>query len=91
MAARRAMARNWMAAAMGGLEERLVGGGAAQLEVLQDERDFDGLGPAAVGIFKHHDAAVHGAIDRLKRGLEHLFDKKEHVRTKPLEFTEDEA
>lgn len=37
------------------------------------------------------DAAVHGAIDRLKRGLEHVFEKKEHIRTKPLEFTEDEA
>ncbi|MEB3766868.1 HPF/RaiA family ribosome-associated protein [Acinetobacter sp. MD2] len=37
------------------------------------------------------DAAIHGAIDRLKRGLEHVFEKKEHVRGKPLEFIEDEA
>ncbi|MEB3753137.1 HPF/RaiA family ribosome-associated protein [Acinetobacter sp. MD2(2019)] len=37
------------------------------------------------------DAAVHGAIDRLKRGLEHVFEKKDHARGKPLEFVEDEA
>ncbi len=34
------------------------------------------------------DAAVHGAIEKLKRNLEHLLEKQEHVRGMPLEYVD---
>lgn len=40
-----------------------------------------GLKPVVVNHRGHNvDTAIHGAIDRLKRSLEHVFEKKEHPR-----------
>lgn len=36
------------------------------------------------------DAAIHGAIDRLKHGLEHLFEKQENVRVNKTALVVDE-
>ncbi len=51
-----------------------------------------GLKPVAV----HHkagniDASIHGAIEKLKRSLEHTFEKKEHPRGGQPEFIDDEV
>ncbi len=51
-----------------------------------------GLKPVAV----HHkagniDASIHGAIEKLKRSLEHTFEKKEHPRGSQPEFIDDEV
>ncbi|OTT96117.1 HPF/RaiA family ribosome-associated protein [Acinetobacter nosocomialis M2] len=51
-----------------------------------------GLKPVAV----HHkagniDASIHGAIEKLKRSLEHTFEKKEHLRGGQPEFIDDEV
>jgi hypothetical protein len=37
------------------------------------------------------DTAIHGAIDRLKRSLEHVIEKKENPRGAPIQLKEDEA
>ncbi|PVZ87620.1 hypothetical protein C9426_11240 [Serratia sp. S1B] len=36
------------------------------------------------------DAAIHGAIERLKRSLEHVIEKKDNPRAKPLEIEEEQ-
>jgi ribosome-associated translation inhibitor RaiA len=48
-----------------------------------------GLKPVVVNHRGHNiDTAIHGAIDRLKRSLEHVFEKKENPRGGALEFAE---
>ena len=52
-----------------------------------------GLKPVVVSHRGHNiDTAIHGAIDRLKRSLEHVFEKKDNPRGGPLELADaDEA
>lgn len=51
-----------------------------------------GLKPVVVTHRAHNvDTAVHGAIDRLKRSLEHTFEKKENPRGGQLEFADADA
>lgn len=37
------------------------------------------------------DTAMHGAIDRLKRSLEHSFQKRDDPRAAALEFADSDA
>ncbi|MFT4020390.1 MAG: HPF/RaiA family ribosome-associated protein [Acinetobacter sp.] len=72
-------------------DEHGVKGGENELKCLIEARPA-GLKPVVVSHKAPNiDAAIHGSIDRLKRSLEHLFEKKEQVRGKPLELAEDEA
>ena len=48
-----------------------------------------GLKPVVVNHRGHNvDTAIHGAIDRLKRSLEHVFEKKENPRSTQPAFAE---
>lgn len=48
-----------------------------------------GLKPIAVTNKANNiDLAIHGAIDKLKRSLEHTFEKKEHTRGGHPEFVD---
>lgn len=48
-----------------------------------------GLKPIAVTHKAHNvDASIHGAIDKLKRNIEHVFEKHEHTRGGHLEFVD---
>ena len=48
-----------------------------------------GLKPVVVNHKGHNiDTAIHGAIDRLKRSLEHVFEKKENPRGGALELAD---
>ena len=63
-------------------------GGADDIECMLEARPA-GLKPVVVHHRAHNiDTALHGAIDRLKRSLEHLFEKKEHPRGTKLEFAD---
>lgn len=51
-----------------------------------------GLKPVVVNHKGHNvDTALHGAIDRLKRSLEHVFEKRENPRGGKLEFADADA
>ena len=51
-----------------------------------------GLKPVVVNHKGHNvDTALHGAIDRLKRSLEHVFEKRENPRGGQLEFADADA
>ena len=50
-----------------------------------------GLKPVVVNHRAHNvDTAIRGAIDRLKRSLEHVIEKKDNPRAKPLEIEEED-
>jgi broad specificity polyphosphatase/5'/3'-nucleotidase SurE len=55
------------------------------------EARLAGLKPIAVSHKAGNvDAAIHGAIERLKRSLEHVIEKKDNPRAKPLEIEEED-
>ncbi|ESK38786.1 ribosomal subunit interface protein [Acinetobacter nectaris CIP 110549] len=71
-------------------DENAAKGGDDDLRCMIEARPA-GLKPVAVSYKAANvDAAIHGALDRLKRSLEHLFDKLDHPRDhKGLEIIED--
>lgn len=73
-------------------DENAAKGGDNDLRCLIEARPA-GLKPVtAAHKAGNIDAAIHGAMDRLKHGLEHLFEKKENPRaSKAALITEDEV
>lgn len=71
-------------------DENAAKGGDDDLRCMIEARPA-GLKPVAVSHKASNiDAAIHGALDRLKRSLEHLFEKKDHPRShKGLEIIEE--
>jgi len=58
-------------------------------EELNQEARPAGLKPVVVNHRGHNvDTAIHGAIDRLKRSLEHVIEKKDNVRPGALELAD---
>ena len=69
-------------------DENGANGGADDINCMIEARPA-GLKPVVVNHRGHNiDTAIHGAIDRLKRSLEHVFEKIENPRGGPLEFAE---
>ena len=69
-------------------DENGVKGGPDDIRCMIEARPA-GLKPVVVNHKGHNiDTAIHGAIDRLKRSLEHVFEKKENPRGGPLEFAD---
>ena len=61
-------------------------GGAEDIRCMIEARPA-GIKPVVVNHRGHNIAtAIHGAIDRLKRTIEHAIEKKDNVRTTPLEL-----
>ena len=69
-------------------DENGAKGGTDDIHCMIEARPA-GLKPVVVNHRSHTvDTAIHGAIDRLKRSLEHVFEKKENPRGSALEFAE---
>lgn len=65
-------------------------GGADDIQCMIEARPA-GLKPVVVNHKGHNiDTAIHGAIDRLKRSLEHVFEKKENPRGGPILLKDDD-
>ena len=65
-------------------------GGAEDIRCMIEARPA-GFKPVVVNHKGHNiDTAVHGAIDRLKRSLEHVFEKKENPRGGPIALKDDD-
>ncbi|WP_374666782.1 HPF/RaiA family ribosome-associated protein [Acinetobacter sp.] len=63
-------------------------GGSDDIKCMIEARPA-GLKPVVVSHKGHNiDTAIHGAIDRLKRSLEHVFEKKENPRAAQPAFAE---
>lgn len=72
-------------------DENGVKGGPDDIRCMIEARPA-GLKPVVVNHKGHNiDTVIHGAIDRLKRSLEHVFEKKENPRGGPLEFADVDA
>lgn len=74
-------------------DENAAKGGNDDLRCMIEARPA-GFKPVAVAHKAGNiDASIHGAIERLKHSLEHLFEKKEQPRTAKASFPvlEDEA
>ena len=70
-------------------DQNAAKGGADDIHCMIEARPA-GLKPVVVNHRGHNiDTAIHGAIDRLKRSLEHLFDNKENPRAAVPAFAED--
>ncbi|KAB0628459.1 HPF/RaiA family ribosome-associated protein [Acinetobacter gandensis] len=66
-------------------------GGSDDIKCMIEARPA-GLKPVVVNHRGHNvDTAIHGAIDRLKRSLEHLFEKKENPRSTQPAFADADA
>ena len=64
-------------------------GGADDIRCMIEARPA-GFKPVVVNHRGHNvDTAIHGAIERLKRSLEHVIEKKESARGAPLELVAD--
>lgn len=72
-------------------DENGIKGGADDIRCMIEARPA-GLHPVVVNHKGHNvDTAIHGAIDRLKRSLKHVFEKKDNPRGGPLEFADTDA
>lgn len=71
-------------------DENAHKGGADDIQCMIEARPA-GLKPVVVNHKGHNiDTAIHGAIDRLKRSLEHVFEKKDNPRGGPIQFKDEE-
>lgn len=69
-------------------DENGLKGGDDDIKCMIEARPA-GLKPVVVHHKGHNiDTAIHGAIDRLKRSLEHVFEKKENPRAGALELAD---
>lgn len=69
-------------------DENATKGGADDIHCMIEARPA-GLKPVVVNHHGHNiDTAIHGAIDRLKRSLEHLFEKLDDPRAAVPAFAE---
>ena len=69
-------------------DENGAKGGADDIHCMIEARPA-GLKPVVVNHRGHNiDTAIHGAIDRLKRSLEHIIEKTENPRAAALAFAE---
>ena len=69
-------------------DENGLKGGDDDIKCMIEARPA-GLKPVVVHHKGHNiDTAIHGAIDRLKRSLEHVFEKKENPRGGALELAD---
>ena len=72
-------------------DENAGKGGADDIHCMIEARPA-GLKPVVVNHRSHNvDTAMHGAIDRLKRSLEHSFQKRDDPRAAALEFADSDA
>lgn len=72
-------------------DENGAKGGDDDIQCMIEARPA-GYKPVVVHHRGHNiDTAIHGAIDRLKRSLEHVIDKKEQLRGTRPEFVEDDT
>ncbi|MFU9045627.1 HPF/RaiA family ribosome-associated protein [Acinetobacter tibetensis] len=69
-------------------DENGVKGGDDDIKCMIEARPA-GLKPVVVNHKAHNvDTAFHGAMERLKRSLEHVFEKRENPRGGPLEYAD---
>lgn len=67
-------------------DENGAKGGEEDIRCMIEARPA-GIKPVVVNHRGHNIAtAIHGAIDRLKRSIEHVIEKKDNVRSGPLEL-----
>lgn len=72
-------------------DENGAKGGDDDIQCMIEARPA-GFKPVVVRHRGHNiDTAIHGAIDRLKRSLEHVIEKKEQQRGARPEFVEDDT
>ncbi|WP_286713969.1 HPF/RaiA family ribosome-associated protein [Acinetobacter sp. UBA2581] len=72
-------------------DENAAKGGDDDIRCMIEARPA-GLKPIVVNHHGHNvDTAIHGAIDRLKRSLEHVIEKKDNVRSAPLKLAEEDT
>ena len=72
-------------------DENAAKGGDDDIRCMIEARPA-GLKPIVVNHHGHNvDTAIHGAIDRLKRRLEHVIEKKDNVRSTPLKLAEEDT